>query len=114
APVEITCRGPFCFHLIETEPVATFRDQVDVLRIQPNGPSDHMSCELLSIFFARPAPQPGAAKPGKQTAPGFDLQPARIEAQGTPTTLTAPMDHLQARAEQLKYNLVDGQIYLGD
>ena len=97
APVEITCRGPFRFHLIEQ--VATFRDQVDVLRIQPNGPCDHMSCELLSIFFTRPAPQPGAAPPAKQAAPGFDLQPARIEAQGTPTTLDAPLDHLQARAE---------------
>ena len=103
APVEITCRGPFRFHLIEQ--VATFRDQVDVLRIQPNGPCDHMSCELLSIFFTRPAPPPGAAPPRKKTAPGFDLQPARIEAQGTPTTLTAPMDHLQARAERLQYNL---------
>ena len=112
APVEITCRGPFRFHLIEQ--VATFRDQVDVLRIQPNGPCDHMSCELLSIFFTRPAPHPGAAQPAKQAAPGFDLQPARIEAQGTPTTLTAPMDHLQARAERLQYNLIDGQIYLED
>ena len=69
APVEITCRGPFRFHLIDQ--VATFRDQVDVLRIQPNGPCDHMSCELLSIFFTRPAPQPGAAPPAKKTAPGL-------------------------------------------
>ena len=59
-------------------------------------------------------PAPGAAPPSKQSAPGFDLQPARIEAQGTPTTLTAPMDHLQARAETLQYNLIDGQIYLAD
>ena len=94
--------------------MATFRDQVDVLRIQPNGPSDRMSCELLSIYFTRPAPHPGAAPPAKPTAPGFDLQPARIEAQGTPTTLTAPLDHLQVRAERLQYNLIDGQIYLED
>ena len=112
APVEITCRGPFRFHLIEQ--VATFRDQVDVLRIQPNGPCDHMSCELLSIFFTRPAPRRRARAPARKTAPGFDLQPARIEAQGTPTTLTAPLDHLQARAERLQYNLIDGQIYLED
>jgi len=112
APIEITCRGPFLFHLIHQ--VATFRDQVDVLRIQPNGPSDHMSCELLSIFFTRPAPKPGAGKPAKSSAPGFDLQPVRVEAQGTPTTLNAPMDHLQVRAEHLKYTLTDGEIYLED
>ena len=112
APVEITCRGPFRFNLIEQK--ATFRDQVDVLRIQPNGPCDRMSCELLSIYFARPAQLPGGAPPSKQHAPGFDLKPARLEAQGTPTTVTAPMDHVQARAERLQYNLLDGQIYLQD
>jgi lipopolysaccharide export system protein LptA len=110
APVEITCRGPFRFHVVDQ--VATFRDQVDVLRIQPNGPSDHLSCELLSIFFTRPAPRPGA--PAKQSAPGFDLEPARIEAVGTPATITAPMDQLQGRAERLQYNLKDGQICLED
>ncbi len=115
APVEITCRGPFRFNLIEQK--ATFRDQVDVQRIQPNGPSDHMGCDLLSIYFTRPAQRPGAAPPAKQTAPGFDLQPARIEAQGTPTTLNAPLDHLQARAERLQCKLTNGQIgeiYLQD
>ena len=117
APVEITCRGPFCFNLVEQK--ATFRDQVDVLRIQPNGPADHMSCELLSIFFARPTPPPGHPQagtrpPAKKGAPGFDLKPTRIEAQGTPTTLDAPLDHLQVRAERLQYNLIDGQIYLED
>ncbi len=113
APVEITCRGPFCFNLVDPQ-VATFRDQVDVQRIQPNAQADHMGCELLSIFFTRPAAPKGAAKPGKQTAPGFDLQPSRIEARGTPTTVTAPSDHLRVQAEQLKYNLSDGQIYLED
>ena len=109
-PIEITCRGPFRFHLIDQ--VATFRDQVDVQRIQPDGPADHLSCELLSIYFTRPAPHPGA--PAKKTTPGFDLQPARMEAQGTPTTLDAPLDHLQARAERLQYDMINGQIYLED
>jgi hypothetical protein len=114
APVEITCRGPFRFRLVEQEPVATFRDQVDVLRIQPNGPCDHMSCELLSIFFTRPDPRPDAASTAKKSASGFDLQPARIVAQGTPTTLNSPVEHVQARAERLEYNVIDGQIVLAD
>jgi hypothetical protein len=110
-PVEITCRGPFHFHVTEPE-VATFRDQVDVLRAQPDGQSDRLSCELLSIFFTRPALPPGAK--AKQGPPGFDLEPSRIEAVGTPTTITAPTDHVQARAERLQYNLKDGQICLDD
>ena len=115
APVEITCRGPFRFHLVDQ--VATFRDQVDVKRIHPDGPCDQLSCELLSIFFTRPAPPPGAVAAEKKGGPGFDLKPARIEAQGIPTTLTAPMEHLQARAERLQCTVKDDQItqiYLED
>lgn len=111
-PVEITCRGPFRFDLVD-EQVATFRDQVAVERQRPDGLSDHMTCDVLSIFFARPSQ---AADGGKHHsgAPGFDLQPARIEARGSPTVLTAPMDHLQAWAELLKYNLADRQIFMAD
>ena len=105
--------------------VATFRDQVNVLRSHPDGPSDRLTCDLLSVFFARP-PQTGAGQPGhplagrgaspkgKSSTPGFDLQPARFEAQGSPAVLTVPMDRLEARAERLQYNLHDGQVYLED
>jgi lipopolysaccharide export system protein LptA len=111
-PVEITCRGPFCFDLVDDQ-VATFRDQVVVLRERPNGTSDRMTCDMLSVFFTRP---PHAADGGKHqsSAPGFDLQPSRIEARGSPTVLTAPTEHLQAWAEVLRYNLADQQVFLED
>ena len=100
-PVEVTCSGPFRFHLVEQ--VATFRDQVNVLRSHPDGPSDRLTCDLLSVFFVRPPqaangqPAAAAAK-GKPNAPGFDLQPSRFEAQGSPAVLTVPMNRLEARA----------------
>ncbi len=118
-PVDITCQGPFRFDLVD-EQVATFRDQVNVLRSHIDGPSDRLTCDLLSVFFTRP-PLPaaghsagGSAAKGKPSAPGFDLQPARFEAQGSPAVLTAPIDRLEARAERLQYNLIDGQVYLED
>jgi hypothetical protein len=112
-PVDITCRGPFCFDLVEEFPVATFRDQVNVLGTHPDAPSDQLTCDLLSVFFTRP-PHSAAPAKGKPNAPGFDLQPARIEAQGAPAVLTSPFNHLEARAERLQYNLIDGQVYLED
>ena len=113
-PIEITCLGPFRFHLVDQ--VATFRDHVDVRRTHAGSLSDHLTCDRLSIYFTRPA-HPAAAAKGKPSAPGFDLQPARIEALGTsavPTVLNAPLDQVQVRAERLEYNLIDGQFFLKD
>ena len=61
-PVEVTCQGPFHFNLDKY--IATFTDQVDVLRLNTNGPSDQMNCELLSIFFERRDQADGKAKAG--------------------------------------------------
>ncbi len=110
-PTEITCLGPFRFNLVDQ--VATFRDQVVVLRERSEGARDRMTCDVLSVFFTRP---PHAADGGKHksSAPGFDLQPARIEAQGSPVVMTAPADHLETFAAVLHYNLADRQIYLED
>ncbi len=117
--MDITCQGPFCFHLVDDQ-VATFRDRVNVLRSHPDGPSDRLTCEVLSVFFTRPSqtaaghPPAAAAAKGKPNAPGFDLQPSRFEAQGSPAVLTVPMERLEARAERLQYNLIDGQVFLED
>ena len=48
-PVDITCEA--AFHFDVTRYVATFNKHVDVLRINPDGPSDQLNCEVLSIFF---------------------------------------------------------------
>jgi hypothetical protein len=111
-PVEITCRGPFRFNLVDQ--LATFRDQVNVLGTHPDAPSDRLTCDVLSVFFTRPPHTAAAPAKGRPNAPGFDLQPARFEAQGSPAVLTVPIEHLEARAERLQYNLIDGQVFLED
>ncbi|MCA9267906.1 MAG: hypothetical protein KDA41_05520, partial [Planctomycetales bacterium] len=48
--VEVSCKGPMLFNLQDS--VVTFEDQVDVLSLPPNGPSDQLNCRLLEIHFA--------------------------------------------------------------
>ncbi len=113
-PVEVVCRGPFRFNLVEK--VATFEDHVDVLRLNPDGPSDQLNCELLSIFFTdRAESVPGSPdddKHGsKKNRPGaFDLQPQRIEARGNPVVVSAPGQQVRARGQRLEYDFQTGRI----
>lgn len=135
-PVEVKCRGPFQFDLQKY--VATFRDQVDVLRINPAGPSDQLTCELLTLFFETKAPaQPSTNKPtiaGKQAASakqadaakqasagkkdasakkeGGTLEPSRMVADGDPVVLRAPTNGVDARGQQLEYDLKSGRAKL--
>ncbi len=117
-PVEVTCRGPFRFNAINKK--ATFEDQVNVLRVHPDGPSDHLNCELLSIFFverAKSLPE-GAKEPkgkrNKKPAGSLDLVAQRIEARGHPVIVNAPSEQLEARGERLEYDLLTGRIVLDD
>lgn len=115
-PVEVTCKGPFRFDVIKK--VATFEDRVDVLRINPTGPSDQLDCELLSIFFtdsADPAASrsKGSGKRGKkQPAGSLKLRPERIEARGDPVVVHAPSEGVHARGQRLEYELKTGRIVL--
>ncbi len=139
APVEITCRGPFRFDLIDK--VATFEDQVDVMRIHRNGPCDQLSCELLSLFFVERNPDKGKAKsePGKSaaaknpkpsqndsqgrvstsnaastsnTVPALNLEPSRIEARGNPVIISAPSLKVQGQGQRLEYDLINNRVVL--
>ena len=105
-PVEINCRGPFHFDVVGR--VATFRDRVEVMKANPAGPSDQLSCELLSLhFIERPkaASAPAAAQPPPKAAGSLDLALERIEARGNPAVLTAPSQNVVARGERLEYGL---------
>lgn len=119
---EVTCRGPFRFDL--DRKVATFSDHVDVWEIHPTGPSDHLSCELLSVFFTeKETPSAGASKPApakpapqkaapQKAANPANLAPQRIEATGKPVVVHAPSRGVQAAGERLEYNLQTGRIIL--
>lgn len=116
-PVEVSCRGPFRLDL--TGQVATFEDRVDVLRLRPNGPSDQLSCELLSIHFVRASEEANQARPTSDDnnepdddrGPA-DLRPQRIEARGAPVVVRVPVDQVEARGRRLEYNLETGRILL--
>jgi lipopolysaccharide export system protein LptA len=110
-PVEVACRGPFRFKPLEQ--VITFEDRVDLLRLHPDGPSDQLNCELLSIFLARTR-NPAPAQSGNQgKTPGMlDLQPRRIEARGRPVVVRAPSQAVDARGERLEYDIPSARIVL--
>jgi len=117
-PIEVTCRGPFRFDV--TQQVATFEDHVDVLQVHPEGPSDQLNCETLSVYFARPrkdVPQPAKGKPSqpesKANPPeGLKLRARRIVASGMPVVVRAPSQQVDARGETLEYDVDSGRIVL--
>ena len=97
-PVEITCQGPFRFEMARY--LATFKDHVDVLRLNTTGPSDQMTCEKLDLEF-EPDPTAAAATGGSMPK----LRPRRIIAEGTPVLLRSPSNGVEARGRKLNYDI---------
>jgi len=103
-PVEITCRGAFTFNVVKR--VATFVDQVNVVRVNPNGPSDQIQSELLSMYFA---PRDKSKADSDNSS---ELEIERIEARGHPVVINAPTQNLTGRGERLEYNIKSNLISL--
>lgn len=101
-PVEITCRGPFKFDLRRY--VATFHEQVHVVRLNAVGPSDTLTCEKLSLHFE---PDPTAAAADGATPKGGvpKLRPKLIVADGNPVILESPSNAVDARGRHLEYDV---------
>jgi lipopolysaccharide export system protein LptA len=117
APIDITCRGPFRFDAVGH--VATFREQVDVMKLNPVGPADQLECDLLSIFFIPPPRQKprAAAKKGVKSDAPFDLVPQKIEARGNPVVARVPSmkEHggiVTVRGPRLEYDKLANNIVL--
>ena len=103
-PVDIACEGAFEFDVVRY--TATFHEKVDVLRVNADGPSDQLTCELLAVFF-EPVQSADAAA-GQPAAPrgGFPkLEPSRIEAEGDPVVIRSPSRGVQARGTRMEYDL---------
>jgi lipopolysaccharide export system protein LptA len=110
APIEVTSRGPFYFDLAKR--VATFRDQVDVIRKLNEGVADQLACDELQIYFGDKPTQnvPSVAKPSTQTEiaagsnqRGLSLQVDRLVALGSPAVVDAPSNGVHVRANRLDY-----------
>lgn len=111
APVEVTCQGPFLFDFVER--VASFEDNVDVIRLNPDGPSDQLNCQLLSIYFSKP--EENDEDPTKKRAsPSMSMDVDHVVAVGHPAVLRAPSMGATARGERLEYHLVGQRIVLED
>ena len=112
--LEITCQGPFKFDFEQR--MATFEDQVDVLRVPTSGSVDQLSCQRLSVYFTKPAvPSAPAAKPSASSAPDLrGLKVERIQAQGTPAVVRAPTYAATLRAELFEYNFLTREVKIED
>ena len=106
-PVTVTCRGPFRFDFQQY--VATFEEQVDVLRINSPGPSDRLACEVLELFLKPEAPPEGQPRDEDRVP---KLEPERLVAKGNPVVLSAPSSAVYARGEKLTYEIPTRRISL--
>jgi hypothetical protein len=112
--LEITCQGPFKFDFEKR--MATFEDQVDVIRVPTSGSVDQLSCQRLSVYFTPSAvPSAPAAKPSASSAPDLrGLRIERIQAQGTPAVVRAPTYAATLRAELFEYNFLTREVKIED
>ncbi len=106
-PLEITCRGPFRFDLVGQE--AQFKDQVNVLQLNPQGPADQLNCELLTLHFSRsrsslPSLDGKPKEPDPLGMEDTDLQLRSVEATGNPVIVRSFSRNANARGERLTYD----------
>lgn len=114
-PVEVTCLGPFLFDFVEQ--VASFEDDVDVIRLNPDGPSDQLNCQLLSIYFLNKNHDQATTGEVTLARPEPDkmkLAVDRMIAVGHPVVLRAPSMGATARGERLEYHFQSQRIVLED
>lgn len=100
--IEITCAGSFVFDMPKY--AASFADQVDVFRIVPQGESDQLNCQLLTVYFMRSGGEPDDAAPKSSANQRSAASQVRlIEARGNPVTIRSPSRGMYARCNGLDY-----------
>src|SRR5690606_28867314 len=80
----------------------------------PDGPSDQLNCQLLSIYFKPRETADGATAPAEEDDQTLALDVDRIVAVGHPVVLRAPSMGATARGERLEYHMVAQRIVLED
>ncbi|MEN6459359.1 MAG: hypothetical protein ABFC63_10565 [Thermoguttaceae bacterium] len=108
-PVEIQCRGPFRFDVPKR--VASFRDGVNVMKLNATGPADQVLCDVLSVHFV--GRKDGVPAGGNKPKPdSLDLVAQRLEARGNPVVVKAPSQNVTAQGPRIEYNLLSQSITL--
>ena len=108
-PVEVTCSGPFHFDFIKY--VASFDENVEVWQVNPQGPSDQLSCNQLDLYFARklesdvPPERTELDTASRQRADVRWLEPDRIVAAGYPVVIVSPSRQAEVRGNRVQLSL---------
>lgn len=113
--LELTCRGPFKYDFLQR--VATFEDRVDVVRPNPQGPNDQLTCQQLAIYLTapEPGPKPDGGGGAMRASAGFQgIEVERLEARGFPAVLRVPSYAAAVRGELLEYNFRTRQVRIED
>lgn len=113
-PIEISSSGPFTFDFIRY--VASLDHDVEVRRVNANGPSDQLTCSRLDIHFApksqsNASPPPAVVDAGKRQQQEIaNLEPVAIVAEGHPAIVVAPSYNAQARGDRIHIVLHDQRV----
>jgi hypothetical protein len=108
-PVEITCNGPFHFDFVHY--IASVDRDVVLRQINPNGPSDQVTCNQLDVHFAPKPRSDGQVEPvivdpaRRQQRDLSRLEPAMIVAAGHPVVITSPARQAEARGDRVQIDL---------
>jgi hypothetical protein len=113
-PVDVTCSGPFTFDFVRY--VASVDRDVELRRLNPDGPSDQLTCTQLDLHFApREVPasrnEPIVTDPGKRQQRDLPrLEPATIVAQGHPVVVVSPAHEAEARGDRIQIALREQRV----
>ncbi len=111
-PMEVRCKGAFRFDMARLQ--ATFEDQVDVMRLNREGPSDQLNAELLTIQFEKTAKDAADADKGKSmaTQPQQQFRVTKLVARGNPVSVSSPAVSGSARGEHLQFEVAERRLIL--
>jgi hypothetical protein len=105
-PVEVTCTGPFHFDFIKY--IASFDENVEAWQVNPQGPSDQLSCSQLDLYFARkqdsdaPPERATLDTASRQRADVRWLEPDRVVAAGYPVVIVSPSRQAEVRGNRVQ------------
>jgi len=99
--IEIKCAGSFVFDMPKY--AASFADSVDVFRIVPQGESDQLNCQLLTVYFMRSGEAPEGSAPKSEGQRSAASQVRLIEARGNPVTIRSPSRAMYVHCNGLDY-----------